>query len=154
MSNRDLNYDNDPQLVNLIAQTTEPLRRQNSWTYRLPVDLLSIVLEYLTEDKALGTLAALQSTFRATYSIVTPYLYRQIAIDQTQAFDLFGQFEEFPRCENRLICQPIPLGTHTLDLHLGQRLRACVSNTQTLSLDLRQGSGLDWFARRSLNRYT
>jgi len=141
------------QLLAFIMKDHAPKKRESSWTCRLPVELLSIVLEYLTEDKALGTLAVIQSTSRATYTIATPYLYRNIILDIDQAVYLLGQFDGFPRSENRLICQPIPPSIHLLDLHLSQRLRACFSNTRGFSLELREGPNRDWFATRRLNRY-
>ena len=142
-----------PQYISSPKQDPEPKKRQSSWTCRLPVELLSVVLEYLTEDKALGTLAAVQTTSRATYTIATPYLYRNIIIDTDQALSLFNQFADFPGSENRLICQPVPADTHLLDLHLYQRLRAYLSHTKTLSLDLTVGRNTDWFACDRLNRY-
>ena len=141
------------------SSTTSPeqgvklAKRQSSWTCRLPVELLSLVMEYLTEDKASRTLATLQSTSRATYTLTTPYLYRNIILNSYQAFDLFGQFDEFPRSENRLICLPVPADTHLLDLHLCQRLRAFFSNTQTVSLELSLDCDMDWFARARFDRY-
>ena len=85
------------QLIASSEQDPEHKKRESSWTCRLPVELLSIVLEYLTEDKALGSLAAVQSTSRATYTIATPYLYRNMVMNLYQAFDLLSQFDEFPR---------------------------------------------------------
>jgi hypothetical protein len=143
----------ETQSMAVPKQNPEPKKRQSSWTCRLPVELLSIILKYLTEDKALGTLAAVQSTSRTTYAFATPYLYRNIIIDTNQALYLFSQFDEFPRSENRIICQPIPPDTHLLDLHLCQRLRACFSSTHAVSLELTHGSRLDWFDRSRLNRY-
>ena len=67
-----------------------PPKPPTTWTCRSPVELISIILEYLVEDKALGTLARVQSTSRALYSKTTPLLYRHITINQFQAAMLFS----------------------------------------------------------------
>jgi hypothetical protein len=143
----------ETQSMAVPKQNPEPKKRQSSWTCRFPIELLSIILKHLTEDKALGTLAAVQSTSRATYTFATPYLYRNILVDPDHACFLFSQFDEFPRSENRLICQPIPPDIHLLDLHLSQRLRACFSTTQAVCLELGRPQYNDWFERERLHRY-
>jgi hypothetical protein len=93
---------------------------------------MSLVLEYLTEDRALGTLADVQSTSRAMYTLATPYLYQHIIIDEKQVLKLFGLFGIFPRNENRIFLDPVLTDKHVLDLQLPHRLRFFLSRTTTL----------------------
>lgn len=141
--------------VNLDAGNPEMARPVSSaWTCILPPELMGFVLEYLVDDGALGTLASLQSTSRAIYTIATPVLYRHLVLDQRQLINLFGLFETFPRSENRLFCQPTPSqDIHLLDLHICHRLRSFFSHTQTLSLEFRPILSLDSFDRSRTTRY-
>jgi hypothetical protein len=109
------------------SQTPE----ESNWTCPLPIELLGLVLEFLVQDEALGTLARAQSTSRAMYSLTTPHLYRNIIIHQHQAFALFGLLDTYPREDNGLFIGPLP-SQHPIDLHLNHRLRYLFSHTQTL----------------------
>jgi hypothetical protein len=127
----------------------------SAWTCRLPAELMDLVLEGLMDQEALGTLAAIQSTSRATYTLATPYLYRHIILDQRQLINLFGLFETFPRSHNRLFLQPSDQqpDTHLLDLHICDRLRSFFSTTRTLSLEFRPILAADCFDRSRTTRY-
>jgi hypothetical protein len=104
----------------------------SSWNCRLPSKLMSLVLEQLTEDQALGTLAEVQSTSRAVYTLATPYLYRHIIINQQQALKLFGLFDTFPRDDNSVFLEAVPTDQHSIDTQLPHRLRSFFSYTTTL----------------------
>ena len=127
----------------------------SAWTCRLPAELMGRVLEGLVDQEALGTLAAIQSTSRATYTLATPYLYRHIILDQRQLINLFGLFETFPRSHNRLFLQSSDQqpDTHLLDLHICHRLRSFFSDTRTLSLEFRPIIAADCFDRSRTTRY-
>jgi hypothetical protein len=107
-------------------------KEMSSWTCRLPFELMSLVLEHLTENQALGTLASVQSTSRAMYTLATPYLYRHIIINEKQALKLFRLFNIFPRNDNRIFLDPVPTNKHLLDLQLPHRLRSFFSHTTAL----------------------
>jgi hypothetical protein len=57
---------------------TSPSIRRSEWTCPIPKEVMSIVLEMLVDDKALATLATLQSTSSTMYTFTTPYLYREL----------------------------------------------------------------------------
>jgi len=120
---------NDP--ITTLSDDPVP-KKMSSWTCRLPSELMSLVLENLTEDRALGTLANVQSASRAMYALATPYLYRHIMINEKQALKLFCLFNVFPRIDNIIFLHPVPTGKHLLDLQLPHRLRSFLSHTTTL----------------------
>jgi len=107
--------------------------RVSSWSCRLPAEIIGHVCEYLVEDEDRETLSSLQLASSATYTLVTPYLFRHIKVNQDTAVQLFGRFGEFPRSENGHFLDAIP-NAHLLDLHLAHRLRKFFSQTVTLSL--------------------
>jgi len=109
----------------------------------LPVDLMSIIIQDLTKDRSLGTLASLQLTSREMYNMATPALYQHIIVDQRQAVKLFRLFESFPRSDNTIFLHPaLPdPSAHLIDVHIAERLRFFFSNTQSLSLKTTRRSG-------------
>ena len=131
---------NDP--ITTCSDDPAP-KEMSSWTCRLPSELMSLVLEHLTENRALGTLANVQSTSRAMYTLSTPYLYRHIIINENQALKLFGLFNTFPRVDNRIFVDPVPTDKHLLDLQLPHRLRSFFSHTNTLLFRLAYFSSID-----------
>jgi len=118
-----------------MSGRTKPTCRESPYQCRLPPELITKVLDYLTHDQSLGTLAKLQSTSSAIYTLVTPYLYRHIIVNQVQLITLFRLFETFPRSDNkRFLEEVVPLKTHLLDLHIVYRLRKFFSYTRELSI--------------------
>jgi len=102
----------------------------------LPVELMSIVIENLTNDRSLSTIASLQSTSKEMYNMATPALYQHIIVDQRQAVRLFRLFEFVSRRDNTIFLHPAPPdpSAHLINFHLADRLMFFFSNTQSLSL--------------------
>jgi hypothetical protein len=127
----------------------------SAWTCRLPAELMDLVLEGLVEQKALGTIAAIQSASRATDTLAAPYLYRHIILNQPQLINLFGLFETFARSDNRLFLQSShhEQDTHLLDLHVCHRLRSLFSYFRSLSLEFRPHLAPDSYERSRTTRY-
>ena len=140
-----------PEYKNMAVQTDSrdiippPESEQSTWNCRLPSELMSLVLDCLVEDEALGTLANVQQTSRAMYSLTTPNLYRNIIVHQYQALKLFGLFDTFPQKDNSLFVGPVP-DIHPLDLPVPQRLRYFFSHTQTLVFRLAYFPDFDYDA--------
>lgn len=112
--------------------TLLPPFRQSEWTCSVPSEILSMILELLVKDEALRTIANVQSTSSAMYTLATPYLYREINLTLRSAVYLFGQFAGIPRVDNRLFRDIVPADTHLLDLHVCHRLRAFFAHTQMI----------------------
>jgi hypothetical protein len=74
--------DLEDSIKDLSLNITKPKSRESPYQCRLPPELMSKVLDYLTHDKCLGTLAKLRSTSSAIYTLVIPYLYRYIIDNQ------------------------------------------------------------------------
>ena len=127
-----------------VSGGTKPTSRESPYQCRIPPELITKVLDYLTHDQSLGTLAKLQSTSSAIYTLVNPYLYRHIIVNQVQALTLFDLFRGFPRDDNRLFLETnVPPNTHLLDLHIVYRLRSFFSHTRELSIMIHANEELD-----------
>jgi hypothetical protein len=118
--------------------------RESEYQCRLPPELMTKIFEILAHDKSLGTLAELQFTSSAIYSIATRYLYRHIIVNQVQTLTLFSLFETFPLIDNALFLEKVvPSDTHLLDLHIVYRLRSFFSFTQEMSITIDPDRKLD-----------
>jgi hypothetical protein len=82
----------------------------------------------------------LQATSSAMYSLVTPYLYQHLHLDQFTAISFFNLSQTFPITDNRRFFHPVPQDIHLMDMHPADGLRAHLSNTSTLSLTFRDES--------------
>jgi hypothetical protein len=133
-----------------ITTYTPSKPRESAWTCRLPKELMTIIFEFIIESDwidrgrfVIGSewadvqaLARLQATSSAMYTLVTPFLYRSINLDQDTAKKLFSLFESVAPSDYRLFAQTVPLNIHPIDLPLPHRLHSHFKHTRDLSLFL------------------
>jgi hypothetical protein len=114
--------------------------RQNTWKCGLPVEIMEKICENLTNDRALGPLASLQSTSSCCYTLVTTFLYRHIVFNTRHAIlflDLFNKISTKDK-QNFLEYKSVDSSSHLLDQNLANRLRSFMSYTQSLTLLTRE----------------
>lgn len=114
--------------------------RKPTWICRLPSELMARVCEILVKDICQYTLSKLRVTSSAMYTLVTPYLYQHLHLDQFTAVSFFDLFQKFPPSDNRRFFYPVPPNIHLIDMHPADRLQAVLSNTTTLTLTFRDDS--------------
>jgi len=114
--------------------------RKSTWICRLPSELMATVCEILVKDICQYTLSKLRMTSSAVYTLVTPYLYQHLHLDQYTAVSFFTLFQEFPLSGNRRFFYPVPPNIHLIDMHPANRLQAVLSNTTTWTLTFRDES--------------
>jgi len=113
--------------------------RQSAWTCRLPADLMVKICRELKDQGNLGTLSRLQLISSCLYTLVTPYLYRHLKLNQSTAIHFFKLFSTFPQKDYQLFFKPVPAHSHLLDLHIIYRLRSFLSYTITFTFTLLEG---------------
>ena len=91
----------------------------------------------LSEESAQGTLAKMQETSSAMYTVVTPHLYRSIQLGLAKVIPFFNLFTMFPQSDNKRFFHPVSTTLHLVDVHITDRLRVFLSHTYTFSLIFR-----------------
>jgi len=127
----------EPALASPIIPSRDT--RQSDWTCRLPADLMVKICRELKDQGDLRTLSRLQLISSCLYTLVTPYLYRHIQLNQITAIHFFKLFSTFPQKDNQLFFQPVPAHPHLLDLHIFYRLRSFLSYKITFTFTLLEG---------------
>jgi hypothetical protein len=120
--------------------------RENTWKCRIPVEIMEMICEHLTKDRALETLASLQSTSSYCYTLVTPFLYRHIVFDTRHAILFINLFNKISRMDRRIFIdfEKVNAGGHLLDQKLAKRLRSFMSHTESLTLITREDMRLHY----------
>jgi hypothetical protein len=129
-------------------------RRRKSW--RLPIEVMTIVVDALADDQAQSTLASLQSTHSEMYNIVTPHLYRRMKFTTVgQAVEFFDLFSEVPLADQYQFLRPVQEepGIHPINLPMHARLRWLLSHTTHLSFGIERFQGLRAVDSTSLGVY-
>jgi hypothetical protein len=108
----------------------------------IPLEVMTLICEYLAQDTALRTLANVQSTSSAIHALATSFLYRTVIVDEQQACKLFGLFGDISPTDRQLFYHPVPPVRSLMDLHLAHRLRTVLSHVEELVLELRWRSHL------------
>ena len=114
------------------------VKNRNEWTCRLPKEIMHKILSILAHEKQLDSLRNIQSTSSAGYTIVTPYLYRDLHFGVGlegfgKLLRLFNDVSPSPHLFTR---PSVNETVHPLDLGLYRRLRWALSFTKSINLVL------------------
>jgi len=103
---------------------------------RLPAEIMEKICEILSNDRALRTLATLQSASTSSYTLTTPFLYRHIVFDIRHAILFLDLFNEIPKSDENEFLEfgSVNSDSHLLDQKLAVQLRSFMSYTQSLTL--------------------
>ena len=126
-----------------MGLTSSRPAKRTPWSCRLPVEIVETICEKLVSDRALGTLASLQSTSSSLHTLITPFLYRHIVFDTRHAIlflDLFNRIS--PVEKETFLDLQLDTDSHFLDKTLAVRLRSFISYTQSLTLYAQQEMSL------------
>ena len=125
----------------IVSQSTDSEEDTSSW--RLPLELMEKVCSALTDARALGTLASLQSTSMDMYTLATPHLYRHLIFNPrtaVQFLELFNGIDTSSTSNNPtsdtsrfLDFQIVDPTIHLLDQHIADRLRSFMTYTESFS---------------------
>lgn len=99
---------------------------------------MGLVCEELVRDNNLQALSRLHATSSAIYTVVTPYFYRHLRLNQYMAVELFRLFSKYSKSDNNRFLQLIPEDVHLVDMHPALRSRQFFSHITTFSLFLRE----------------
>lgn len=127
--------------------------RGSQWTCRFPVEIMENICDHLSDAHASRTLASLQETSSAFYSLTTPYLYRHIAWTTRQALLFVQLFKTGTWSTSH--CQTVARDAHLMDEPTNARLRAFMSRTaawisprkQAREWEIYHGCGQAWNCR-------
>jgi hypothetical protein len=118
--------------LSIVRATPE---RESNWTFPLPEELMAKICDILSQEKALETLATLQSVSSCSYTLATPFLYRHIIFDTRQALLFLDLFNNISRRGKQKFLEfnSGNSGAHLLDQKLAVRLRSVMTHTQSLT---------------------
>ena len=88
----------------------------------------------LSEEGAQGTLAEMQQTSSAMYTVVTPLLYRHIRLGLAKVVPFYNLFTMFPQSDNQRFFHSVPTTPHLIDMHIADRVRVSLSYTVIFTL--------------------